>query len=789
MNEKNLEYLKGQLQALGFPLRVAEELGYYMKGNKEALHIYYSNQINEDDLMYDVHFIKSSNNTYQLKEYELTCKHVDIPDLNIQGINIKELDAKLNEVSGLYEKFYGEDIENPMSREEYEQAIDFIKATNSDLYSLVGVEEGKDVAKLLMYKHLPESEYEKFFQDYQEMQMRHELKHVFTVNDNKALTAMEAYQFLKADTDNVKQSISYNSIVGHTISDEVLHQIDLELFHGNQWVAYNSVPYRLEKHDVYFFNNKDEANDFAEGNISEFDNYKVIEIKALANSLKQTAQEESIINNGKINQSLVSIDNSALYTRLNELGFGNRLNTAISFYEMYPQAQFQLPVKERSEKETIEYWLHFEQNGRPGNYKIAGCEATLRILPDVPNISIQGIDAIKLDNAMRQFDWSIDHHREALVEERMQSKTGREELQLIDSIFRNITKLHTTPEGKEIAEKLMFKYWFDGPYEPNQFSLDYLKQQYQFTCAIPANMMDNKTAVYEMLKTTATKSSNETISFTPKTNFMNQKNFEYLRDQVKFTGFGEGLENELKEKMQKQTPEFQLTHNTKFGNDDVKASLHFKKSDQTDMYFFNRYQVSLTPEQSKDRMEQTFYINKEGSITLKEAYNLMNGRAVNKDLTNKEGQVYNAWMQMDFKQTDNNGNYKLKQYHQNYGYDLVSALEKHPIKELTNEQDKTRLVESLQKGNRQSATFMQNGTEQKHFIEANPQFKTINVYDSNMQRLHSKQGQNEKQGQGENNTEKQVSKNESQKQSAADDSDEMPKASNKRRKKQSNSIS
>ena len=32
---------------------------------------------------------------------------------------------------------------------------------------------------------------------------------------------------------------------------------------------------------------------------------------------------------------------------------------------------------------------------------------------------------------------------------------------------------------------------------------------------------------------------------------MNQKNLDYLKDQVKFTGFGEGLENELKEKMQK----------------------------------------------------------------------------------------------------------------------------------------------------------------------------------------------------------------------------------------------
>ena len=64
---------------------------------------------------------------------------------------------------------------------------------------------------------------------------------------------------------------------------------------------------------------------------------------------------------------------------------------------------------------------------------------------------------------------------------------------------------------------------------------------------------------------------------------MNQKNLEYLSDQVKFTGFGEGLENELKEKMEQQTPDFQIAHKTKFGNDDVSSVLHFKKSDQTDM--------------------------------------------------------------------------------------------------------------------------------------------------------------------------------------------------------------
>src|SRR5665647_1029735 len=109
---------------------------------------------------------------------------------------------------------------------------------------------------------------------------------------------------------------------------------------------------------------------------------------------------------------------------------------------------------------------------------------------------------------------------------------------------------------------------------------------------------------------------------------MHQKNLEYLSGQVKFTGFGEGLENELKEKMQKQTSESKITHNAKFGNDDLVASLHFKKSDQTDMYFFNRYDVSLIPENSKEKLEQTFFINKVNTITLKEAYNLMNGRSV-----------------------------------------------------------------------------------------------------------------------------------------------------------------
>jgi hypothetical protein len=268
---------------------------------------------------------------------------------------------------------------------------------------------------------------------------------------------------------------------------------------------------------------------------------------------------------------------------------------------------------------------------------------------------------------------------------------------------------------------------------------------------------------------------------------MNIKNFEYLRDQVKYTGFGEGLENSLKAAIEKGEPDFKLQHQTQYGNDRVTAELHFSQSRQSDMYFFNKYNVSVERGSGAENMEQTFYINKGNNITLKEAYNLMEGRSVNKDLTNKQGEVYNAWIQMDFKQSDDKGNFKLKHYHQNYGYDLEAALSKHPIKELGHEGYKGNLLESLKKGNRQSATFQVEGTEQKHYIEANPQFKTINIYDSAMQRVDSRQSKKETQSQSEGQSAGQDSKKQRQA-PVEDDGPEIPKAANKKRKRQSQSV-
>lgn len=273
------------------------------------------------------------------------------------------------------------------------------------------------------------------------------------------------------------------------------------------------------------------------------------------------------------------------------------------------------------------------------------------------------------------------------------------------------------------------------------------------------------------------------------TETMNQKNLEYLKDQLKYTGFGETFETDLKEKMLKGDKDFKIIHKGIMNNglpnkDSLTVELNFKKSDQSDMYFFNSYHVNLQKEDNKPGLEQTFYINKDSNITMKEAYNLMEGRSVNKDLRSKDGEVYNAWISMNFKETDTNGNFKLNQYHQNYGYNLEAALDKHSIKELQTPQYKEDLMNSLKKGNVQSVTFVVGGEERKQFVEANPQFKTVKVYDSSMQRINDRESKDQKKSESESQT---VSKDVKRGQNTDPDS-ETYNTNNKAKKKQGKSI-
>jgi len=217
---------------------------------------------------------------------------------------------------------------------------------------------------------------------------------------------------------------------------------------------------------------------------------------------------------------------------------------------------------------------------------------------------------------------------------------------------------------------------------------------------------------------------------------MNEQNLDYLSRQIKFTGFGEGHEKDLKEKMESGIADFVLTHDQEFGQDSAKATLHFRKSETIDLYFFNRYDLVVQGHQQSEPVKQTFYINpKVDHVSLKEGYNLLKGRSVHKEYQPKEGEKYKVWLQLDLKDTDKNGQYKIKQFHPNYGFDLEVTIHKYPIQELNTVEGTKRLIESLERGNRQLVTYGEPGDEQKIYVEASPQFKSINLYDDSMRRI------------------------------------------------------
>lgn len=213
---------------------------------------------------------------------------------------------------------------------------------------------------------------------------------------------------------------------------------------------------------------------------------------------------------------------------------------------------------------------------------------------------------------------------------------------------------------------------------------------------------------------------------------MNYENLAYLQDGLKYLGFGDNpmLMEQLAEEIEKQPEKLELATEACFGEATrLESKLYFSRSTRSDMYFFNKYHALLRylndPQKNKS---QIFYISKGTGVSQKEAFNLLQGRAVYKKLTNMDGEKYNAWLQLNFDETLPSGNYKTRQFGDHYGYALGKVLEQYPIRELTQEDVKAGLIRSLQRGNVQQVHFVKKNKTEQVYIEANPRFKTINIY-------------------------------------------------------------
>jgi hypothetical protein len=108
---------------------------------------------------------------------------------------------------------------------------------------------------------------------------------------------------------------------------------------------------------------------------------------------------------------------------------------------------------------------------------------------------------------------------------------------------------------------------------------------------------------------------------------------------------------------------------------------------------------------------------------------------VHKQLFNKDGEKYHAWLQLDPDKLTQNGSKEIKRFNENYGFDLEKVLTGKGIKEMENAESKESLLRSIKKGNAQQITVTQGKEETKYFVSASPQFKTIDLYNDKMKRV------------------------------------------------------
>jgi len=216
-----------------------------------------------------------------------------------------------------------------------------------------------------------------------------------------------------------------------------------------------------------------------------------------------------------------------------------------------------------------------------------------------------------------------------------------------------------------------------------------------------------------------------------------KKNEEYLKTGLHFMGFTPDLYPALEKSIKEGKPEFTLNEPRQFNNKAFNYSLHYGPSkDPRYPYEWTGYDISL-----KDNPQHKIHVKVDNNrgITAKEAANLLSGLAVGK--TNRvAGTERETWTILDFSKKDDIGNFLMKNFGVNYGFDINAA-----VKELTPYINDGKglsgndLVD-LRKGNLPDITYTENGKTESAFLVANPEKREICVYNDSGKLLKSVQG-------------------------------------------------
>ena len=208
---------------------------------------------------------------------------------------------------------------------------------------------------------------------------------------------------------------------------------------------------------------------------------------------------------------------------------------------------------------------------------------------------------------------------------------------------------------------------------------------------------------------------------------------DYLKNQLKYLGFGES--NKLHQDLEKGVNSNEKTFKIHTQSDramqgnEVNFTLNFNKSEKGGV-FLNSFNATLKNEIGEERTHN-FGVN---HFTAKEAVNLLEGRSVKTEFKENEP----VFVKLNFAEEKNEyGNFKFQTYNQQaYGVDTAKIVEKSGLI-FDKPEHKDNTVKSLEKGNIVKVKFNLDNKITEGNAVLNPQYKTLNLYDKEMNRLNT----------------------------------------------------
>lgn len=305
------------------------------------------------------------------------------------------------------------------------------------------------------------------------------------------------------------------------------------------------------------------------------------------------------------------------------------------------------------------------------------------------------------------------------------------ELSSDDSLTKSFS-IKTIPEVLKNLRNISFS-------ENQTYTLTKGKGMKKFFISSPEDLQSAIDVLSKRQKATNITINNNNL----KSEIMENKEFDqvdYLQNQLKYLGFGEGekLHKDLKAGIDSVENQFELktsSDKASLGNE-VDFTLKFNKTESGGV-FLNSYKAVLNNDKGEE-ISQNFKVNRENTFTAKEAVNLLEGRSVKIEFTNpKTEQLEPAFVKLNFAEPKSeNGNYNFQNFYKNYGVDTGQIVEKSNLI-FDKAEYKESTIKSLEKGNVVKVKFEIDDKVIEGKAVLNPQYKNLSIYDNEMNRINT----------------------------------------------------